>query len=165
MMNWLTRRRVDGRALAALIHGRMLRRRRQERGRSKITRRPGDDPTLSIGSPSDAFDIATALLESASRDHKTEQFWASHAATPLAGLLYAASVCGNGGGIAWVGYASTDTGWTGWREAFDICRRADVPVLADALLRVVKTDPRQRESVRHSIRAAIAPCVAAGMGR
>jgi hypothetical protein len=163
MNSWLRRRRVDGQALMALIHARMLRRQRRERGRRKIGRRPGEDPTCRIGSSVDALDVAEALLEPLSHIHKTDEVWRSNALAPLAGVLYAASPCGNGEGIAWVSYATMTVDGAGWREAAEICR-ADVWMLADVLDRTAKMDPRQRESLRRTIRLAITPYVTAAIG-
>jgi len=165
----MVRNRIKhGRVLVASIHGRGFGRRRQEGGRLKIRRRPGEDPTLGIGSPHDAVDLAEAMLESVSRQHKTDEVWASFAAAPLAGLLYAASPCGNGKGIAWVNYAigdpDADVTRPSWGQAAEICR-SQARMLADALTRIAAIDSRQRQSVGYVMREAITPWLPAGVKR
>ena len=167
-MNWIKSGGRRAGLLVAVIHGRLLRGRRRESGRLKIRRRAGEDPTLGIGWPKDALDVADALLESVPGQHISEQLWASLAAVPLAGLLYAASPCGNGEGIAWIGHASANTACSMFEhragEAADICLRAGVPLLADGLLRAAGLMPRQRDSVREMIRLAVAPWFLAESG-
>lgn len=159
---------MRGRALVSRIHERLLRKRRQERGRLKLSWRPGEDPALRIGRPHEAFDIAETLLKPVS--HRMEEYWAAYAVMPMAGLLYAASCCGNGAGATWVWLAAAGAdvemaarmpagktrSKSAWLEAAEICR-AKVPSLADALVRVDGMDSRQREVVRCVIREAIAP--------
>ena len=160
-MDRIRRGRRYARLLVARSHARMVRRHRQERGRLIIGRgRPGEDPTLQIGWPHDALEVAEALLESVPRQHG-EEFWKSAAAGPLAGLLYAASPCGNGKGIVWAGLNIHGPGWT---EAAEICRRDGVPLLADGMLRIAEMDPRQRDSIRYVIRRAFSRWLLADCG-
>jgi hypothetical protein len=154
--------------LLALMRERLLRERRRDRGRRKLRRRLGDDPTMPIGWPSDAIDIAAALLESVPRQHATDELWATVAVRPLAELLYAASVQGNAGGIEWASHAlvniDADETVPGWRQAAEIYGRA-VPgdsAMASALLKVGAWTPRQRHSVSYMMHAAIAPWLPAG---
>lgn len=127
---------------------------RQEGRRRALRRRLGPDPIQVIDSPSAAFDVADQLLACAPRRDVSEQLWASVAVSPLAGVLFAASAQGNGGGLEWAHRALSNVdagaGVPCWRQAADICGRAPGlgSRLGEALLRVMALDPRQRGSVR-----------------
>lgn len=124
----------------------------------------GGDPTTVITGPLDALVTAEGLLNRVLRPTSGQEFWASVAAAPLAGLLLAASPQGNGGGIRWVRHAF-DGGdaaiEASWRQAARICHRlggADsqsAALLAERLLRVAALSSRQRGSLCETMRAAI----------
>lgn len=124
----------------------------------------GDDPIRMIASPSDAIRVAEALLESVPRRQPCDGFWCSAAVGPLAALLYASSMRGEGAGIEWVHRAVDniygDPAGPGWYQANELCRITADPAaaqLARHVLRVASLSSRQRESIRVTMRAAIEP--------
>lgn len=110
------------------------------------------------------MDMAQALLDGA----PAQELFASAAVVPLAGLLFAGSVAGQGSGIDWVGQALVNTeaatGVAGWAQAQQLCLAAvahspGVRLLAAALDRVESWEPRQREAICAAMHRAIAPLV------
>ncbi len=136
---------------------------RQRRRRRRLRRRLGTDPTSVIGSPSVALDIAETLLASIPGQDISDKLWASVAVTPLAALLFAASIQDETSGIEWVRRAisnvDADASLPGWRQAAEICRRPtrqSAQSLGETLLRIATFDPRQRSSIVYIMNAALA---------
>jgi hypothetical protein len=155
---------VHGRALLAMIHDRLRRRRVPARLRV----RAGQDPTSLISSPHDAIVVAEGLLGSVPRRQVSDEFWQTVAAGPLSALLYAASPRGNRAGIGWVDLAvdnlDANSGAPGWYQAAEICRAAGAASSGDNLLaRLIinhlrgPLSSRQQVSICYAMRAAIAP--------
>ncbi|MBZ4518298.1 hypothetical protein [Mycobacterium avium] len=118
------------------------------------------DPTTLACTPQLALTLAEGLLHSAAAgDDGSCAVWASYAALPLAGLLYAAAR--DNLGIGWVLAAAMNTDRDmgahepGWISAAR--RVAGAPVLATALTRVVNLNARQRDSVTTTVAEALAP--------
>ncbi|PJE16043.1 hypothetical protein [Mycobacterium sp.] len=125
-------------------------------------------------SAADAVENAQALLTAAATPGC--EFWAAAAVGPLAGMLYAASPCGNNGGVGWLARsAAANTGeavaetaqaraarrWgASWHGA--IAYLADQPMLGNALMRTLAMDPRQRDSVSMTMRDALSPWLDTG---
>lgn len=133
-----------------------------------VCRRPNDDPCSQVTSAADALENAQALLTAAARPGC--EFWAAAAVGPLAGMLYAASPCGNNGGVGWLGRAAaanTDEGvadtaqaraarrWgASWHGA--IAHLADQPMLGNALTRTLARPPPARQSLDDDARYGLA---------
>jgi hypothetical protein len=171
VLSWIGHGPACGRTPPGMIRDRLLRERRRQYRQRKVRRRLGDDPSMAIGSPSEAIEIAEALLECVPRQHTNEALWVTVAVRPLAELLYAASVQGNAGGIEWASHAlvNIDANETvpGWRQADEIYRRATAAdsaaqSLPGALLRIAALPSRQRHAVSYMMHAAIAPWLAPG---
>lgn len=107
-------------------------------------------------SATQAMSLAEGILNN--NHDGNDAFWSSIAVTPLAGMLYAASGRGNGGGLGWV---------AGMAAAFDDPTPAAGPGAAAAaipdqhalftrtLARLDGLDPRRRASVGKVIRSAV----------
>ena len=120
------------------------------------------DPTSILSTPTDAIDTAQALLHFPSAGVVSGSIWASAATVPLAAMLYAASARGNGKGITWVLQAvdnvHEDTACAaaaGWRAAARYV--GDQKLFRGALQRALDMDPRQRDSIVITMRAALSP--------
>ncbi|SKK91877.1 type IV secretory pathway, VirD4 component [Mycobacteroides abscessus subsp. massiliense] len=135
---------------------------RRELSHQQLVRRLGEDPTRAIGSTSDAVDTARTLLDPVSRqDTDDHHMWVNVAVGPLAELLYAASQQrGAGNGMQWTWHALVNveapTAVPGWQRAARIWDQADT-ALPGQLLRIAQLPARQRQSVIHTMHAAIAP--------
>jgi hypothetical protein len=139
-----------------------------------VCRPPNDDPCSRVTSAADAVENAQALLTAAARPGC--EFWAAAAVGPLAGMLYAASPCGNNGGVGWLARAAAantdeavaDTAqaraarrWgVSWHGA--IAYLADQPMLGNALQGALELRPRQRDSVLMTMRDALSPWIDTG---
>ncbi|MEW2484414.1 hypothetical protein AB0876_32985 [Mycobacterium sp. NPDC049093] len=135
---------------------------RNELSRQNVLRQLGDDPTAAIRSPHDAIHIAHTLLDPLARHDTNTAVWASIAIRPLAELLYAASTQhGAGSGIDWAWHALVNaeapTTVPGWRQAAEIWDQAAGAALPGQLCSIAELPPRQRNSVIHTMHAAIAP--------
>lgn len=115
-----------------------------------------NDPTQAIRTASDAMSAAAAVMREitwayadvAMRD--PDGIWRAYAEMPLAGLLYAASPAGCGGGIAWAARALDNTDpdsydEPGWGQVAQLCRHH--VVLLRAVTRTIDLDDRQRDSI------------------
>lgn len=134
------------------------------------------DPTANIFTPYEALTVAETIMQMATvglgsgADQVSDGgVWESQAAGPLAAFLYAASPRGNNGGIEWVLRAVDNIDTTGkdagkkpgWLQAAAICHRYEV--LAVGMTSILDMDPRQRDSVRITIRKAITPWLRTSM--
>ena len=132
---------------------------------------PNDDPCSRVTSPAEAVEYAEALLTSSAKPGC--EFWAAAAVEPLAGMLYAASPRGNNEGIGWLLRATAATpdhvpgdsaqarATRRWGPSWDsaIAYLAEEPRLSNALQRVLKLKPRQRDSLVMTMRDALAPWI------
>lgn len=134
------------------------------------------DPTVNIFTPYEALTVAETIMQMATvglgsgADQVSDGgVWESQAAGPLAAFLYAASPRGNNEGMEWVLRAvdnidtiSENAGKKpGWLQAAAICHRYEV--LAVGMTSILDMDPRQRDSVRITIRKAIMPWLRTSM--
>ncbi|SLI00757.1 Uncharacterised protein [Mycobacteroides abscessus subsp. abscessus] len=112
------------------------------------------DITAGITDLQSAFSAADALLsDMPGHDREDSSYWKAIATIPLAGLLYAVSPQGAGGGIAEARRIARDPDDTaGWLAVADTC---DQPVLADALRKLLEYSPQQRASVQLIIHSAL----------
>lgn len=145
-----------------------------EKEKTMVCQTPNDDPCSQVTSAADAVENAQALLTAAARPGC--EFWAAAAVGPLAGMLYAASPCGNNGGVGWLARAAaanTDEAvahtaqaraarrWgASWHGA--IAYLADQPMLGNALMRTLAMAPRRRDSVLMTMRDALSPWMDTG---
>ena len=136
-----------------------------------VCRPPNDDPCSQVTSAADAVENAQALLTAAARPGC--EFWAAAAVGPLAGMLYAASPCGNNGGVGWLARAAAANideavadraqaraarRWgASWHGA--IAYLADQPMLGNALQGALELRPRQRDSLLMTVRDALSPWI------
>ncbi|SKQ85197.1 hypothetical protein [Mycobacteroides abscessus] len=152
-----------GRTMLASVR-RLLDQTRRELSHQQLVRRLGDDPTRAIGSTSDAVETALTLLDPVScQDTNDHHMWVNFAVRPLAELLYAASQqrdAGNGMQWTWHALVNVEAPTTvpGWQQAARIWDQADT-ALPGQLLRIAQLPVRQRQSVIHTMHAAIAPWV------
>ena len=149
---------------------RVLRTRRRQRALASLglgTASRTEDPTLRIVKPADALGLAEALVDGVPRGMVWDSIWLAHAVAPLAALLYAASVMGNGGGITWVCQAAVnpddDDREPSWGQAARICRdwgqrdRSAAHLFSDALQRLELLNARQRLLIANTMIAALTP--------
>lgn len=127
------------------------------------------DPTANIFTPYEALTVAETIMQMATvglgsgADQVSDGgVWESQAAGPLAAFLYAGSPMGNNEGMEWVLRAVDNIDTTasagkrpGWLQAAAICHRYEV--LATGMTTVLDMDPKQRDSVRITMRKAITP--------
>lgn len=124
---------------------------------------PIGDPTTPVSTATDAIDTAHLLLGRAlTGSANVDSIWTTAAEGPMAALLYAGSGHVTAKGIEWVLQALDNPGEDdgksdapGWYSAARYL--AEQPLFANALLRTVAMDPRQRDSVILVMREALAP--------
>ena len=124
---------------------------------------PIGDPTTLVSIAADAMDTAEVLLGgSLTGSVNVDSIWTTAAQGPLAAMLYAGSGRVTAKGIEWVLQAvdnpdedNDNPDAPGWYSAAR--HVAEQPLFANALLRTVAMDPRQRDSVILVMREALSP--------
>ncbi|MBS9535925.1 hypothetical protein KIH27_20285 [Mycobacterium sp. M1] len=113
------------------------------------------DLTAAIASAYDASLVADMVCARLARNQEFTM-WATIARDSLAGLLYAASPVGHGGGIAWVQRALSSTDTAALSDRIDGLSQRMTAGRPHGL-RISGLDSRQRDSIVRTLKEAVAP--------
>lgn len=126
------------------------------------------DPTKTIHTPDQAVTAANTMmamsavgLGSGADQVSDSGIWESNTEGPLAAMLFAAAT--NNLGMDWVLLAVDNIeiskdgsgGQPGWQRAAELVQ--DMPLFHNALVRTLKMDPKQRDSIALTMRKAVMP--------